>query len=135
MEKIYSQRELFKLLHIIVRKKDFIKGRVEVVEANQYIQCSLLNLDKGHTFKPHKHIYKEVERVFPQESWCVVEGSVKCIFYDIDNNIIAERDLNSGDASFSLGGGHNYLVLEDNTKVFEYKVGPYLGQEKDKEFI
>ena len=30
---------------------------------------------------------------------------------------------------------HTYEILEDNTLVYEYKTGPYLGIKKDKEFI
>ena len=32
-------------------------------------------------------------------------------------------------------GGHNYLCLEDDSLVYEYKTGPYYGQKKDKVFI
>jgi hypothetical protein len=32
-------------------------------------------------------------------------------------------------------GGHNYYILEEDTIVYEYKTGPYLGQDLDKEFI
>lgn len=136
MEKIYSKIDSEKLLHIIVRKEDLTKGRNEVVPENNFIQCAILNMEKGKTFKPHKHIWKERTRnVIAQESWIVVQGSVKCIFYDIDDQIIAEPILYSGDASFTLEGGHTYLILEDDTLVYEYKTGPYEGQQLDKTFI
>ena len=47
-------------------------------------------LAKGKTFKPHKHIEKvrTYEKQIAQESWVVIRGSVKCIFYDLDDNII-----------------------------------------------
>jgi hypothetical protein len=136
MEKIYSKIEPNKLLHIIVRKDDMKSGRMDIVPEDNFIQCSILNLDEGKTFKPHKHIWKERKRnVIAQESWIVIEGSVKCIFYDIDNTIIAEPILYMGDASFTLEGGHNYLILEDKTLVYEYKTGPYEGQSLDKTFI
>ena len=32
-------------------------------------------------------------------------------------------------------GGHTYEILEDDTIVYEYKTGPYKGQENDKVFI
>ena len=32
-------------------------------------------------------------------------------------------------------GGHTYEILVDDTVVYEYKTGPYMGQAKDKEFI
>ena len=136
MEKIYSKVDPNKLLHVIVRKEDLTPGRVEVVPEDHFIQCALLNMEKGKTFKPHKHIWKERTRsVIAQESWIVIQGSVKCIFYDTDDQIVATPILYPGDASFTLEGGHNYEILEDNTLVYEYKTGPYEGQALDKTFI
>jgi hypothetical protein len=136
MEKIYSKIDPNKLLHIIVRKKEITPGRQDIVPEDNFIQCSILNMEKGKTFKPHKHIWKERTRnVIAQESWIVIQGSVKCIFYDIDNQIIATPILYSGDASFTLEGGHNYEILENDTLVYEYKTGPYEGQTLDKTFI
>ena len=136
MEKIYSKVNPNTLLHIVVRKEDLIAGRTDVVPGEHFIQCALLNLNEGKTFKPHKHIWKNRTRdVIAQESWIVVQGSVRCTFYDIDDEIIAEPTLNIGDASFTLEGGHTYTILEDNTLVYEYKTGPYEGQSMDKAFI
>ena len=136
MNIIYSKVEPEKLLHIIVSKEDLKLGRTEVVPVEHFIQCALLNMKKGKTFKPHKHIWKNRTRdVIAQESWVVLQGKVKCTFFDIDDNIIAEPILNSGDASFTLEGGHTYTILEDDTLVYEYKTGPYEGQKLDKEFI
>lgn len=136
MEKIYSKVDPTKLLHLIVRKDDITPGRQDVISEENFIQCSILNMEEGKTFKPHKHIWKERTRnVIAQESWVVIQGSVKCIFYDIDDTIIAEPILKVGDASFTLEGGHNYYILEDNTLVYEYKTGPYEGQKLDKTFI
>lgn len=136
MEKIFSKVDPDKLLHIIVRKEDLVAGRTEVVPENNFIQCAILNMPKDKTFKPHKHIWKERTRnVIAQESWIVIQGSVKCIFYDIDNQVIATPILNPGDASFTLEGGHTYHILEDDTLVYEYKTGPYEGQALDKVFI
>lgn len=140
MEIIYSKVEEGKILHIIKRLSEIEsqdENRTDIVDADQFIQCSVLNLKSGHTFKPHKHIYKEriYKKQIAQESWIVIKGSVKCIFYDLDDTIIAEPVLMVGDASFTLAGGHNYLILEDDTIVYEYKTGPYEGQKFDKEFI
>ena len=136
MKKIYSKVEPNKLLHIVVRKDDLVKGRTEVVSEEHFIQCALLNMEKDKTFKPHKHIWKNRTRdVIAQESWVVIQGKVKCTFFDIDDNIIEEPILEPGDASFTLEGGHTYTILEDDTLVYEYKTGPYEGQELDKVFI
>tara|TARA_Y100001963_G_scaffold103303_1_gene142187 strand:+ start:570 stop:986 length:417 start_codon:yes stop_codon:yes gene_type:complete len=136
MKKIYSKLQPDKLLHIIVRKEDLTPGRVEVVHEDNFIQCALLNMEKGKTFKPHRHIWKERTRnIIAQESWIVIQGKVKCIFYDLDDNIIDTPILNPGDASFTLEGGHTYEILEEDTLVYEYKTGPYEGQKLDKIFI
>lgn len=136
MEKIYSKQTPEVLLHMVVRKEEMLPGRKDIVSEENFIQCSILNMEVGKTFRPHKHIWKERTRnVIAQESWIVVQGKVKCIFYDLDDTIIAERILEPGDASFTLQGGHNYLILEDNTLVYEYKTGPYEGQQLDKTFI
>lgn len=136
MEKIYSKVEPEKLLHIINRLAD-IENRNEMVPSDNFIQCATLKMEKGKTFKPHKHITKErhYQEQIAQESWVVIKGSVKCIFYDIDDTIIASPILEAGDASFTLYGGHTYEILEDDTIVYEYKTGPYEGQALDKTFI
>jgi hypothetical protein len=135
-EKIYSKVNPETILHMIVRKNNVVKGRTDIVSEENFIQCSLLKLDKGKTFKAHKHIWKErTNNVIAQESWVVIKGSVKCIFYDIDDTLLSEHILYEGDSSFTLQGGHNYVILEDDTIVYEYKTGPYEGQEFDKKFI
>ena len=136
MEKIYSKVNPEKLLHIIVRKSDILKGRNEIVPENNFIQCGMLNMEKGKTFPPHKHIWKDrTSNVIAQESWMCIQGSVKCLFYDVNDELIATPTIHAGDASFTLEGGHTYEILEDDTLVYEYKTGPYEGQEFDKTFI
>ena len=136
MIEYYSKIEPNKLLHVVVRKEDLKPGRKDIIPEEHFIQCSHLNMEKGKTFRPHKHIFKNRTRdVIAQESWIVIQGKVKCIFYDLDDTILVEPILEPGDASFTLEGGHNYEILEDNTLVYEYKTGPYEGQKLDKQFI
>lgn len=136
MEKIYSKVDSTKLLHIINRLAE-IQGRTDVVDVDNFIQCATLRMDNGKTFPPHKHIIKErtYKEQIAQESWVVIKGRVKCKLFDIDDTLIAEPILGVGDASFTLYGGHTYEILEDDTIVYEYKTGPYEGQELDKIFI
>lgn len=136
LEKIYSKVKENLILHIIY-VPEIDNGRDNIIEENNFLQCSFLAFNKGKTFIPHKHIKKEktFANYIAQESWLVINGSVKCIFYDIDDTIICERIIKSGCSSFTLHGGHNYEILEDNTLIYEYKTGPYEGIEKDKVFI
>ena len=136
MEKIYSKVETDKLLHVINRLEE-INGRTEVIPEDNFIQCATLKMEKDKTFPPHKHITKDrhyTEQI-AQESWVVIKGSVRCILFDIDDQIIATPILYPGDASFTLYGGHTYEILEEDTIVYEYKTGPYEGQSLDKTFL
>ncbi|NQV76907.1 MAG: hypothetical protein HQ490_00950 [Lutibacter sp.] len=134
MEKIYSKIEPSLLLHLVNRLNE-VEGRSDIATADEFLQLATLKMKKGQTFKPHKHISFKKETNIAQESWVVIKGSVKCIFYDLDDEIIAEPILYPGDCSMTFRGGHNYLILEEDTIVYEYKTGPYLGQEFDKVFI
>lgn len=112
------------------------QDRLDVIEPNNHLQLSLLNYDKGKTFMPHKHLVKKVSgTTMAQESWLVVRGTVRAIFYDLDDSIIAEKILNTLDASVTLKAAHNYEILDDNTLVYEFKTGPYLGAALDKQGI
>jgi cupin fold WbuC family metalloprotein len=136
MKNIYSKID-GRLLHFVNRLSEIQTKRNNLVDDKQYIQCSAMKLEKNDTFKPHKHIEKEryEPKYIPQESWIVIKGSVKCFFFDWDDAFLEEIILYPGDASFTLYGGHTYLILEDDTIVYEYKTGPYKGQNNDKIFI
>lgn len=125
-----------KVIHKVVKPNLDEVGRLELVEPNHFIQCAYLRMDEGKTFRPHKHIWKEpsFDKMIAQESWVVIRGSVKVFFYDTDMTLLETHILNAGDSSFTLEGGHTYEILEDDTLVYEYKTGPYEGQEKDKVF-
>ena len=140
MKKYYSSIKPKKLLHIVYKKEEFKKinenNRLDIIEEKQFLQLSALKLDKNKTFKPHYHIWKPgEEKVIAQESWVVIEGKVKCSFYDLDEKLIAQPILHPGDCSITLEGGHTYTILEKNTLVFEFKTGPYKGLKFDKKFI
>ena len=135
MKKIYSKVKPDTLLHL-VHRLDEIEGRTNVAPENEFIQLATLKMEKGTTFKPHKHIWKDGEdKVIAQESWVVIKGSVKVIMYDLDDKVIETPILYSGDCSMTFQGGHNYEILEEDTIVYEYKTGPYKGVENDKEFL
>lgn len=134
MEKIYSKIKPDTLLHLIYRRSE-IKGRTNIAPESEFLQLASIQMKKGQTFKAHKHIVHEKVTNIAQESWLVIAGRVECIFYDLDDKIIARPILEPGDCSMTFRGGHNYHILEDDTLVYEYKTGPYLGIELDKTFI
>ncbi len=135
MEKIYSKIEPEKLLHIIIRFEDIIEERMNISADNEFLQIATMHLPEGKTFKPHKHLWKDGEkRSIAQESWVILAGVVKAIYYDLDGTKLVDQVLHEGDCSITFYGGHNYVAIKPS-KVLEYKTGPYHGQELDKEMI
>ena len=137
MHKIYSNVEPNTLLHIIHRKEDFINSREDIIPAENFLQLATLRMENKKTFRPHKHIWKQPDskQIIAQESWVVISGKVKCLFYDLDDTLLASPVLEPGDCSITLQGGHTYEILSGDTLVYEYKTGPYRGQENDKVFL
>ncbi len=136
MEITYSKLDKNIPLHIVYRKKDFT-SREDIVEPKEFIQVASLRLKDKQTFKPHQHIDKKIDQkiVITQESWVIIQGSIKVDYYDTDGSFISSALLYAGDCTITLRGGHNYTSLEENTLVYEFKTGPYLGQDVDKKFI
>lgn len=139
MKRIYSKVDPNKLLHIVHRKMEMQKQltmRVDISPTEQFLQVASLRMDKDQTFKPHQHIWRQgEEKIIPQESWVVIDGCVQAFFYDTDGVLLASETLYSGDISLTFEGGHNYLIRDDETLVYEFKSARYYGQEKDKVFI
>ena len=131
MIKIYSKIEPQILLHLVYRLSE-VDGRTNISPDEEFLQLASMKMKKGQTFKAHKHIVFEKKTDIAQESWLVIKGSVKCFLYDLDDKIIAEPILYPGDCSMTFRGGHNYLILEEDTIAYEFKTGPYLGQQLDK---
>lgn len=136
MYDIYSKVDPEKLLHRINRLEE-ITSRTNVCDDHQFIQLATLKLDGGQSFRPHQHIWRPtpVEQIIAQESWVVIQGSVEVSFFDTDGVLLEKQIIRRGDCSLTYEGGHTYLSLEDETIVYEYKTGPYQGQELDKVFL
>jgi cupin fold WbuC family metalloprotein len=136
MIKIYSNQVPGKLLHLVSKSTDF-NGRIDVAPDDQFLQMAKIKMSKDKVFKPHQHIWKPspTEQVIAQESWVVIKGSVKVLYYDIDGCFLTTEIIEQGDVSMTFEGGHSYEILEDDTIVYEYKTGPYCGIENDKVFI
>lgn len=134
MEKIYSKIDN-SLLHILNRKSNITNNRLDISPNEEYLQVSCFSLPENKTFRPHYHVPLERITSITQESWVVIQGKIKVFYYDIDQTLIGEYILEQGDCTITFKGGHNYLSLENDSLVYEYKTGPYMGQLKDKEFI
>ena len=94
MKKFYSKNNSDKLLHVINRISDF-NLRSDLSDSNNFLQLASLKFPKGKTFRPHMHIWRDVsyKKIIAQESWVVIQGSVKVFFYDLDKKLLSVEIL------------------------------------------
>jgi hypothetical protein len=135
MEKFFSKTIPELLTHIIFRETDF-NGRLNLVEPKEFLQVAALLLQDEEEFKPHVHVWKNIDLFtsVAQEAWVVIEGKISVQLLDPSSNLVGETILNLGDCCITLNGGHKYRSI-GRSKVFEFKSGPYLGDELDKVYV
>ena len=133
MKYIYSKKHPEDLLHIINRVGD-IDGRSDITPADKFLQVATFNFDTDVKVRAHQHRWKNPPKtqVIAQESWVVIKGSIKVFLYDTDGSLLVEEIISDGDCTITFDVGHKFDVLEENTIMYEFKTGPYLGREMDK---
>ena len=137
---IYSKVRPSMLLHGIFSKTDWDdlrSSRIDLSNPNEFLQIATIEIPKDKEFLAHRHIFHKIEHteMIAQESWVVVEGKVEVSYFDLDDTLLSKEILSAGELSYTFFGGHSYKGVSEHSKVFEFKSGPYLGQEKDKVFI
>lgn len=111
--------------------------RVDFSAPQEFLQGAIIDIPSNHTFRAHVHL--ERERTFTnlraQESWVVISGQVEVDYFTDAGKFLQACTLSAGDISISFRGGHGYRTHSANARVYEFKSGPYEGQEVDKSFI
>jgi len=137
MKQIISKVDPTQILHIIHSKKDFKEKRSDLINDNNFLQCSAIVGVTDTVFEAHKHLWKEnnFDKRIAQEAWVIIKGAVEVSYYDIDESFITSEIIKEGEVTITLGGGHSYKIVKDDTLIYEFKTGPYEGAEKDKVYI
>ncbi|MBM3232287.1 hypothetical protein FJZ21_02830 [Candidatus Pacearchaeota archaeon] len=138
MLKIYSKVKTEQLIHVIWRRGEGEERKMNfMVPDEECLQAAAgVKFPHGHTFSgAHRHLPHQRITQKTQEAFIVTDGSVELTMYDLDNKIIGKEILNAGDCYVYLDGGHALKILSKEAFFYEIKNGPYLGRDKDKEFI
>jgi hypothetical protein len=82
-----------------------------------------------------RHLHKPLERrlVGTSEVLIVREGRCLMDVYNDERELVATRELCTGDIMLMVGGGHGFRMLED-TVFLEVKQGPYIGLDEKERF-
>jgi len=121
-----------KVLARVIRSNDWNEGLGFYSNDEEVIQVGTWQYNSGKQLM--KHIHNEVDRVVKRtnEVLFIVNGKIKAIIYDLQENFVDEVIVNKGDTLILLDCGHGYEILDEGTKVIEIKNGPYLGAEIDR---
>ncbi|MDC1296928.1 hypothetical protein N8Z37_01285 [Octadecabacter sp.] len=99
---------------------------------SDFIQVGTWRYDSGTHLPRHRHLKHQKIGLKTQECVFVFKGKIRGSFYDEDGAFLKSAEFHSGCIIVSLGGGHAYDILEDDTIVLETKNGPYFGPEIDR---
>ena len=135
MLNFYSSVDSGVILFTITRKSEITSGRSDLTPPSEFLQAGVKKMKKGKFFKPHKHLPCQKVASMTQEAWVILDGKAEGCFYDLDDSLRETIILNDGDCAIIYNGGHSLRILEDNTILYEFKTGPYLGPIKDKVFL
>jgi mannose-6-phosphate isomerase-like protein (cupin superfamily) len=91
------------------------------------LQLGYMRREKGYLIQPHVHRPARREIDYTNEVLVVRSGRVKVKFYDDDQVLSKEIELNTGDIILLMQSGHGFEMLEDSEMV-EIKQGPYVGE-------
>src|SRR5215467_2738726 len=82
---------------------------------------------------PFLHRPLERNLVGTSEVLIVRRGRCQIDIYDDCQQLVASRELRSGDITLMVGGGHGFRMQED-TVFLEVKQGPYTGIDEKERF-
>ena len=82
-----------------------------------------------------RHVHRPLERhlIGTSEVLILRQGHCEIDIYNDDRELVATRELNTGDLMLMVGGGHGFRMLED-TVFLEIKQGPYTGLDEKERF-
>jgi hypothetical protein len=82
-----------------------------------------------------RHMHRPLSRriVGTSEVLVVKAGRCEIDVFDGERQLVATRELRTGDVMLMVGGGHGFRMLEDTT-LLEIKQGPYTGLDEKERF-
>ncbi len=116
-----------------------LRAEVEPGETT-FVTPPELNLQLGFVVYPEggevaRHTHLPLERHLMGTSEVIVVRKGRCLIdiYSPEEELVATRELSTGDVMLMVGGGHGFRMLED-TILLEIKQGPYTGLDEKHRF-
>jgi hypothetical protein len=87
----------------------------------------------GGEIARHIHLALERHLIGTCEVLVLLKGCCLIDVYTDGKELVATRELNAGDVTLMVGGGHGFRIQKD-TVFLEIKQGPYLETEEKERF-
>jgi hypothetical protein len=115
-----------------IRPGDFRKGLAFYSEDREFLQVGTWHYDQGQQLRAHIHnvVPREIDRT--HEVVIVIQGAMAARIFDEEQRLVETVTVGRGEMLILMNGGHDYTILEDDTRILEIKNGPFLGREIDK---
>lgn len=122
------------LIARVVRRNDLWEGDgLQFLSGpHEFIQIGTWRYQEGTVLADHAHNSFERSATITQEAVFVIKGALRARLFNREDVLVEELKLDAGDLLVCLAGGHGYEVLDDDTRVLEFKNGPYAGPEMDR---
>jgi hypothetical protein len=116
---------------VMIVKGAFLPPSTQFLTPDSYNQqIGYIVYPAGGVIKRHHHLPVERHLSVTSEVLIVRQGKAIADIYDDDKNLVASREVQTGDVMVLLAGGHGFRIVEP-TVFLEIKQGPYMGV-KDK---
>jgi hypothetical protein len=130
-----EQKEIVKdglLLARHIMLGDFKEGLAFYSQDEEFLQVGSWRYNNGQRLRAHSHnvVPREINRT--NEVVIVLQGAMASRIFDERHEYVETVTVKKGEILILLNGGHDYTILEDDTRILEIKNGPFLGRDVDK---
>jgi hypothetical protein len=111
---------------------NFRQGLAFYSNDEEFLQVGTWRYNSGQQLRAHTHniVSREVNRT--HEVVVVLQGTMAARLFDEQQNYLETVTVQKGELLILMNGGHDYTILEDDTRILEIKNGPFLGRDIDK---
>lgn len=120
-------------LALIIRAELPLAATTFVTPPEFLQQVGFVVYGQGTEIARHVHLPIERRLVGTSEVLVVRRGRCELDVYTEERELVATRELRTGDVMLMVGGGHGFRMLED-TVLLEVKQGPYTGLDEKERF-
>jgi len=122
-----------KVLCMVIRAALQPKETTFITPSNYKQQVGFVVYPAGGEIARHVHRSLERHLVGTSEVLVVKKGHCLIDIYNDERELVATRELFTGDVMLMVGGGHGFRMLEE-TVFLEIKQGPYTGIDEKERF-